>query len=149
MIFRGIVDFVVNRQALRANPFPNYKDIMVHAHPNANNGRAFDMHVLLIYDVEMNETLKKMPSSVYFKQEENMARENPQAIVIYVQDIIPGKSYPSFKFPIDNSKNLVNCIILCDLVRSKDRVPRKVIVGNLEKFSLTINESGVSLHTNS
>lgn len=136
-----------------------YKELLIHSHIQANHGRAFKIHVIMIYDIEQKNMMRAMSIADYQKNFKTILRENPSSITISEIEVMPGKSYPSMKVAIKDGVALVDCLIFC-LLMDKDvpgtndqefiassNILRKVIVGNEQKINLIINRIGAFIKT--
>jgi hypothetical protein len=130
---------------------------LIHSHIQANQGRSFEIHVMMIYDIEQQSMMRSMSVADYKKNFKTILRENPSSINIYKIEAMPGKSYAKMFIPIKTGPALVDCIIFC-LIMDKDvpstddkelivssNILRKVIVGNEKKINLVINRVGAFL----
>ena len=122
----------------------NYKEIIIHPHSSANNGRAFLVDIVFIYDVELSAMYMEMSTDDYFKNYEMQQRENPVSLVISHHCFIPGQPSQKILLNIKTSPNLVNCIMFCRL-QSNNRIPKKTIIGNAQSVIVKINNNGVYL----
>lgn len=147
----------------RPNPVftgSNCKEFNIYCDLEANNGRAFEMHILMIYDAEFETIIKSMPVLEYNKFFNTIARENEHAISIFKIQVVPGKAYLPIKIPIDDNRLLVNCMVFA-IINDKNmpakyiedvyyetitsnNIIRKCIIGSLKKSKIFITRYGVT-----
>lgn len=121
--------------------------ISFHSYPDVNDGRAFFIDIILVYDVVLNKILMETSSDTYFNTDyrNTLKRENFNSVEIISRDIVPGKSYPPITLEGRRNKLLINCIIFCNIHENKKNIPKKVILHNVKKAIVLLKKDGAFL----
>ncbi len=142
--------FTLNGKWLKDDLLNNKKtniNLVFYSYPNVNNGRAFIVDIILIYDVVLNKILLELPVNTYFNNDYRVTlkRENFHAIQVITKDIIPGKSYKPLLIPLAQNKILINCIVFCHLNKVDPKTPKKVVLRNIKNATILLQVNGAFL----
>lgn len=129
--------------------FLNSKDsktFIFNASLSANQGRAFKIDIIFIYDEQMLKTIIGLPNNHYFDNKSLLIRENPGVLSIYSVQILPGKIYPPKEIAISFSKKLMGCVVFADFSMVKGQISRKLVIGNANStLPIYFDENGVQI----
>jgi hypothetical protein len=113
----------------------------------ANNGRSFQLNIVLIYDKQMFDALVNLSNNDFFKNKSLLERENPGVLEIFNVEILPGKTYAPQTIPISSKKQLIGSIIFVDFSMVKGQINRKLIAGSdFNEFPIYFDENGIQIY---
>ncbi len=113
---------------------------------SANNGRAFQLNIVFVYDKQMFEALKNLSNDEFFKNKSLLERENPGVLEIFSVEILPGKTYAPQVIPISNKKQLIGSMVFVDFSMIKGQINRKLIAGSdFTEFPIYFDENGIQM----